>query len=143
MAASAIDPEVASSDGTVAPAEHLEALLAGQLPMALRALASSGVAGQEGDAGGVAPARGRVNRTDLAIEVVGDLDEDAGAVAGVLLGSRWLRGGPGAPGPRGLADQGVGGTALQVGHQGHAAGVVLEPYKPREGSGLVVNGTSP
>ena len=128
MAASAIEPERGVVDGHVPPAEDLQALLAGQ-PLDWPtgpASASAGVLGQEGDAGGVVAAGGQVEVDHVARRSRGDLEQDAGPVAAVLLA-------PGGPpvgqvleGGEGLAHQAVGGPALQVGHQGDAAGVVLE-----------------
>ena len=73
-------------------------------------------------------AAGRQVEVDhFGVEVVGYLDQDAGAVPAVLLAAGGPAMGQVLEGGDGLADQGVGGPALQVGHQGHAAGVVLEP----------------
>ncbi len=86
-----------------------------------------GVGGQEHHAGRVAAGLGQVEagRTP-AKKPVRDLDEDPGPVAGGHLGAG------GAPvgqvlerGDR-LADQSVAPSALEVGHQGDTAGVVLE-----------------
>ena len=67
-----------------------------------------------------------------AAELVGDLDEDAGAVAAVLLAARGAPVGQVLEGGQPLVDQVVVGTAVEVGHQGHAAGVVLKrgSYRP-------------
>ena len=53
------------------------------------------VVGRNGDAHGVRALVGQRERHDRAQEGVGDLGEDAGAVAGVGLGARRRRGGRG------------------------------------------------
>ena len=65
------------------------------------------VAGQEGDAGGVAAAGGQGEVHHRAVEVVGDLDQDAGAVAGVLLAPGRAPVGQVLEGVDGLQHQGV------------------------------------
>ncbi len=62
----------------------------------------------------------------LAVELVRDLDQDAGAVAHQLVGPHARRDGPGSPGSSGPAEMMAWRlAALDVGDQAHAAGVML------------------
>ena len=76
------------STGTSRQPSTTQPLLVGQ---ALDLVASAGrrrrLGGQEGDARGVAPGVGQSQASHLPIEPVRDLEEDAGAVAGVHLGA--------------------------------------------------------
>ena len=85
------------------------------------------ILGQEGDPGGVAARVRKREVDDVAIEGVGDLDEDAGPVATVLLAA----GGTAVRQVLERADclehQRVGCTTVQVGHESDTAGVMLEP----------------
>ena len=74
---------------------------------------------------GVGPARRQLEVDDLAQERVRDLDQDAGAVAGVGLGAGGAAVVEVAQGGEGLVDDVVARRATQGGHEGDAAGVVL------------------
>jgi hypothetical protein len=90
-------------------------------------LGLGGLGGQEGDPGGVAPGRGKVEVDHLTEEGVGDLDQDAGAVAGVDLGARRAPVLHVAQALQAEADHPVAAPTVHVHHEGHAAGVVLQP----------------
>ncbi len=80
--------QAAGVDGHLAPAEDLGALLAGDvLDLAAGVEKVHAAGGQEGDAGGVVAGGGQLEADDLAVEGVGDLEEHAGAVTGVRVGS--------------------------------------------------------
>jgi len=111
----------------VPPAEHGEALLDGDvLDGAHRGGPSAGVRGEERHAEGVLPHRRQVEVDGGADQAVGDLQQHAGPVARRLVDAG------GAPvvevlqGREALGDDVVAGDAAQPGHEGHAAGVVLE-----------------
>ncbi len=128
MAASEIEPSESVRDRDGAPTEDVEPLLAGQLadrPAGVGGLV--GVAGQEGDTGGVVATGGQFEADGVDVEVVGDLDEDPGPVPTVLLASGGPPVGQVLEGRDGLADQGVRPPAVEVGHQGDPAGIMLEP----------------
>ncbi len=115
-------------DGDVAPAEHLEPLLGGELlDLRRHRPGLARIARQEGDAGGVGAGIGQVEVHDLPVEAVRHLDQDAGPVAGVLLGTE------GAPvlelaeGADPECDDVVAALAPEVTDEVDAAGVVLEP----------------
>jgi hypothetical protein len=120
------------------PPEHVESLLGSQLADQGPGLGGLVlVPGQEGDAGGVPAALGEGEVDDLPVEGVGDLDEDAGAVAAVLLAAGGTPVGQVLEGADGPEDEGVGRPSLQVGDEGHPAGVVLEPGVVEAGRGGV------
>ena len=76
-------------DGQVAPAQHPEPFVQGDLFDAGHRLGSEvGVLGQECGAGGVLTCRRQVERHDRPEERVRNLGQDARAVAGVRLGAR-------------------------------------------------------
>ena len=137
----AVLPSDVGLDRDVAPAEDGEALLVGEL---LDPLAGLGdllvVAGQERRADGVrvlAAGSSKPASADLAQERVGDLHQDAGAVAGVGLGAGGAAVVEVAQGGEGLGHDVVAGLAGQGRDEGDAAGVVLvarvvEPLGRRE-----------
>ena len=111
----------------LAPAEHLEALGLDDL---LHGLARRcGVLGglrQERDAGRVAAVFGQVEFDDGAQELIGNLQQDARAVAGVrfsALGTAVLQVHQGRDG---LVDDVAAAATVHVGHHRHTARVVLE-----------------
>jgi hypothetical protein len=113
-------------DRQLAPAEDGQALLGGQAGDVLDARGALGlVDGQEGDADGVLAHRRQVEVDLGAQQRVGDLREDAGAVAGVRLGAgrtavvEVVQGGQ----PRG--HDLPRGTTLHVGDEGDATGVLV------------------
>ena len=126
-ASAACCPIIELSTGTSRQPEHLQPLAGRDLldPGHGRRL-GSGSLRQEGDAGGVRAGGREVEVDDGPQEAVGHLDEDAGAVADVGLGV----GGPAVVevAQRGEAelDHPVRAAPVQVGDEGHAAGVVLE-----------------
>src|SRR5699024_7862064 len=81
-------PDESVGDREVPGAEQAQALLLGDPREGGEDLLATGaVAGGEGGAGGVGAPRRQVDAADGAQEGVGQLDDDAGAVAGVLLGA--------------------------------------------------------
>ena len=127
IASRASAPSDDSSVGHVAPAEHLEALGLDDL---LHGLARrGGVLGrlrQEGDAGGVAAVFGQVELDDGAQELVGHLQQDARAVAGVRFGALGTAVLQVHQGRDGLVDDVAAAAAVHVRDHRHAARVVLE-----------------
>ena len=114
--------------GDVAPANDAQALLAREaldggdgLGARLGALVR---AGQEDEADGVGARPGQADDL-LAEEGVGDRHEDAGAIAGVLLGADGAAVVEAGEDVERVGDDGVGGGAVEAGHEAHAAGVVL------------------
>ncbi len=85
-----------------------------------------GVGGQEDHARRVATGAGKVEAHRPGEEPVGYLDQDAGSVARGHLGPGGAPVGEVLESGDRLADQTVAAPALQVGHEGDAAGVVLE-----------------
>ena len=75
--------------GHFAPAQDRQAFFGGECFEAgdCGGVAVAGSCGQEGGADGVAAGRGQVEAGDGAEEFVGDLGEDAGAVAGAFVGA--------------------------------------------------------
>ncbi len=126
-APSAIEPRRVRLDRDLSPAEHGQALLGGRLldrPADVGRLGR--VAGEEGDAGGVVPGRGQLEVDAAGVEIVWDLEEDPGAVAAVLLATGGPPVGEVLESGEGATHELVAGLAVQIGHQGHPAGVVLE-----------------
>jgi hypothetical protein len=125
----------------VAPGEHVELLLGGDgldRPHGGGALVLAG--GQEGHADRVAADGRQLGVDHVAQERVRDLREDAGAVAGVLLGADRAavvqveqRGEPGV-------DDVAAGGAAQRRHEGEAAGVVLRCRVVQPGGGPLRHG---
>ena len=113
--------------GHVAPAQHLEALGLGDL---LDGFARrGGVLGrlrQERDAGGVAARLGQVELDDGAQELVGDLQQDACAVAGVRFGALGTAVLQVDQGRDGLVDDVAAAAAVHVRDHGNATRVMLE-----------------
>ena len=118
---------VAVVDGHVAPPQDLLALGGDRLvDQLLERPTPLGIAGQVADADAVAAGRRQVDTRDgAADERVGDLEQDARAVAGVGIG---------ALGPamlhvlqrlEGLLHHGVAGLAPELGDEGDAAGIML------------------
>jgi hypothetical protein len=112
----------------VPPAEHLAPLDQRVLAEDLdRAGLCLGVLGQEDQAGGVGTGGRQREVGDRPVEGVRNLDHDARAVAGVVLGAA------GAPvveadqRRQAFGDHIVAATAVQVGHEGDTAGVALLP----------------
>ncbi len=81
---------------------------------------------QEGEARRVGAGRGQFEVDGLAEETVGYLDEDAGAVAGVGLGTRGTAVLQVRQGEQTGADEFVRSFALHVRDERHATGVVFE-----------------
>ena len=113
--------------GHIAPAQHLEALGLRDL---LDGLACHGGVlrrlRKEGDAGGVVARLGQVELDDRAQELVGHLQQDARAVAGVrfsALGTAVLQVNQGSDG---LVDDVAAAAAVHVRDHGNAARVVFE-----------------
>jgi hypothetical protein len=86
----------------------------------------SRVVGKEGHTDGVLPRRRQLVADDTAQQTIGDLDQDSRSVTGVGLG-------PGGPAvlevrqrPQAGQHEIMARAALDVGHEGHAARVVLE-----------------
>ncbi|CAB4827496.1 unannotated protein [freshwater metagenome] len=122
-------PEDRGIGGDQAPPERVEALIAhDRLDRRPGPSARCAVGGQECHSDCVGTRRRQVEGKHSAQEGVGNLDEDPGAVTGVLLGA-------GGPAVLEVAQRGqtlchdvVRANALQVGHERHAAGVALEPW---------------
>ena len=109
-----------------APPEHLGALLGADLLDRGGGRISGGIArGQERGPDGVGTPFGQVERQDSAEEGVGDLNQDAGAVAGVRLCPGRAPVVEVAQRGEALGDQVVAGAAVEVAHEGDAAGVVF------------------
>ena len=111
------------------PAQHREVLLDRQGLDDLLGLGGVVVlAGQEGQADGVGAGVGEGESGRLGCadqEPVRHLDQNAGAVAGGDLGARRTTVGQPLEDGQPLVDDVVVGTAVEVGHHAHAAGVVL------------------
>ena len=113
--------------GHLAPAQHLQALLGGDLLEALAGLGHVvGVAGEEAGADGVRVVGRQLEVDHLAQERVRDLDQDPGAVTGVDLGAGGAAVVEVAQRGERLVDDGAAGDAGQGRHEGDATGVVLE-----------------
>ena len=111
----------------VAPAQHLEALGGGDLlDLGDRGGALVRLLGQEGRADGVRPGLGQLEVADLAQEGVGDLDQDAGAVTGLGVGTGGAAVVEVAQRLQALFHDVVVGDPAQLGDEGHPAGIVLE-----------------
>ena len=125
--ARAVEPIIESSTGTSRQPSTRRPSEAAIFSTADRGLVGLGpVGGQEGDAGGVG-ALGRQREADhLAEEPVGDLDQDAGAVAGVDLAARRAPVLEVAQRADALAHDVVAAQALHVDDEVDAAGVVFE-----------------
>ena len=120
-------PDQRVVDGNRPPAEHPQPLLGHDLLDACDGLLGvGGVEGQEGDTDAVRARRREVEAGHPPEEGVGHLDEDAGAVAGVRLGTRCAAVVEVAQRSEGGVDDVAAGTTLDVDHEGHTAGVVLE-----------------
>jgi hypothetical protein len=147
--------EARGIDRHVTPGEDLQSLVGHDgLDRRLRLLGGDVVGGEEDQADGVAAHRWE--RCPLvgehgAQEAVRDLDEDAGAVAGVGLGAGGAAMGEVGEGSEPDADELAAGHALDVGDERHPARVVLEsriveadlarrsvhrPSHPRKSGGL-------
>ena len=130
--------ELVGVDGDVAPAEHGEALLGGDLLDPAAGLGGLvGVGGEEAGADGVRVLRRQLEVDHRAQERVGDLDEDAGAVAGVGLGAGGAAVVEVAQRGQRLRHDVVAGLAGERRHERHPARVVLvagvvEPLGRRE-----------
>ena len=111
--------------GQLAPPQHPQALL-GRKRVDLGHHRVAPLRGQERQARGVGALRGQLEPDDGTEERVGDLEEDARAVAGVDLGSA----GAAVLQPQQRRerppDDGVVAATLEVGHHRDATGVVLE-----------------
>ena len=118
------DPGVV--DGHLAPAQDAQTLAGRDLLDGVRGLVGlDRICGQEGDARGVGTF-GRQREADhLAQEAVGDLHQDAGAVAGVDLAARGSAVLEGAQRADALLDDVVAAQALHVHDEADPAGVVL------------------
>ena len=130
MTLRAVAPTPVGVDGQVAPDEDLEALLGGdRLDRAHGLALGLVVVGQERDADGVRPARRQVDALlgeHGAEELVRDLGEDAGAVAGVRLGAGGAAVLEVLERGDGLLDDLVGLLPRHLRDEGDAAGVLLE-----------------
>ena len=111
-------------DRDLAPAEDGEALLGGDR-LDLRDGVLGAVLGQEGDTDGVSTGLGQLESGHLTEEGVGDLGEDARAVAGVGLGAGGAAVLKVAQNRERLLDQRVARLAGEGGHEADATGVVL------------------
>ncbi len=93
----------------------------------LRAVrASCGVGRQEPDAGGVGPRGRQLEACYFAVEAIGNLDQDAGAVAGVDLGAGRAPVLEVAQAVEAHADDLMAAPAVHVHDESHPARVVLE-----------------
>ena len=123
--------EAARIDRDVAPRHHVERLVGGdRLDRRAGLLGGEGVVRVEADADGV---RARWREVDSLLvvehpsqEAVRDLDQDSRAVARVRLGAGGTTVGEVRQGPESRGDELVARHALDVGHEGDAARVVLE-----------------
>ena len=130
---SAVGPTSAASgrDRHVAPAEELQPLLVGDaLDQRDGSGSLVGVRGQEGDAGGVGvrAVRGRLGQVevdDRAQQLVGQLQQDSGAVAAGRLGAGGAAVLEVGQRHEGVGDDLVGAPPLDVGDHGHATRVTL------------------
>ena len=114
-------------DRYVAPAEDCQPLGLGELLDLLTGLGDLvGVTLEERRADGVRARAREVEVHDRAQEGVGDLEQDAGAVAGVRLGARCPAVVEVAQRRQRLRHDVVAGLTGERGHEGDAAGVVLE-----------------
>ena len=120
-------PQAVGLDRDVAPPQDGQALLGGELgDVSLRLGAVVGVGGQEHEPHRVPPGLGEIEAARPGQETVRHLDEDAGPVAGGHLGPGGAAVRQMLEGGERLADEAVAGAALEVGHHGDPAGVVLE-----------------
>ncbi len=111
----------------VPPPGHLSALDQGILfQYAHRALRRVAIGGQEGQSGGVGTRRGQIDSGLFAQERVGDLDHNAGAVAGVGFGAAGAAVVHPAERREPLAHHVVGAPPVHVGDERDPACVVLE-----------------
>ncbi|EWC59048.1 hypothetical protein UO65_5657 [Actinokineospora spheciospongiae] len=88
--------------------------------------ARAGVGGQERGAHGVGAGLGQREVHDVAVERVRDLDQDSGPVTGVGFGASGTAVLQVAQGDESFRHDRVVPAACEVGHEGDAAGVVLE-----------------
>jgi hypothetical protein len=109
-----------AEDGQPLVGRQLGELGAGTLPFWL-------VDRQEREAGGVAARGGQLEPGDRAEERVGQLGDDAGAVAGVRVGARRAAVLKVAKDAQGAGHDAVAAPGPQVRDEADAAGVVLEP----------------
>ena len=118
--------QIGGVDRHLAPAEHAKTLGGHDLLDHLHDLVPlTLIVGQEADTRGVLAGR-RETRHQILIQAVGHLEEDAGPVAGVGLRvgrPPMLQAGEGF---QGISHDLVAPPPVQVGHEGHAAGVVLK-----------------
>ena len=111
-----------------APPEDAESLVTDDRLDARHGLLGVGrVRRQEGHADAVGTRGREIEARDRAEEAVGHLEEHPRAVAGVHLGARRTPVVEVAERAERGGDDVVAGAALHVDHEGHAAGVVLEP----------------
>ena len=121
-------PRTDGIDRHFAPAEHLELFALDDLFDVRHRLAGLvRVLRQEGHAGAVVARRREVEVDDRAEEAIGHLDQDAGAVAGPLVGAEGAAMVEVAQRRQTELDDAVAATATKVGHEADAARVVLEP----------------
>ncbi len=112
--------------GQLPPPEHTHALFGGDaLDGGGCPATNDGVVGQEHDPRGVVAGIGQVEVGDLAEERVGELDQDARAVARVGLGATSAAMLQIAQRHQGFGDDVVVRAAGEIGDEGHATGVVL------------------
>ena len=111
--------------GQLAPAEHAQALL-GRERVDLGRHLGGPFGGQEGEARGVGALGGQLERDDRAVERIRDLQQDARAVTRVDLGAAGAAVFEAQERGERPAHDAVVAAALEVGHHGDAAGVVLE-----------------
>ena len=115
-------------DRHFAPAEHLELFALDDLFDVRDRLARLvRVLRQEGDAGAVVARRWQVEVDDRTEETIGHLDQDAGAVAGPLVGAEGAAMVEVAQRGQTELDDAMAATAAKVGHEADAARVVFEP----------------
>ena len=112
-----------------APAQHREPLLGRRLLHDGAGLQRVILAGrQEGEPHGIAPRIGQREAGGLGRarqEAVRDLDQDAGAVAGLHLGARRAAVGQALENGEAAVHDVVVGTPVQIGHHADTAGVVF------------------
>jgi hypothetical protein len=120
------DATVVLVHGHVAPAQHaLTLLLDGVLQQADGVLAGELVAGQEAHGHAVAPRLGQLEARLGAHQLVGQLHEDAGAVARIRVGALGAAVLQVLERPQRTRDHLMGGGRAQARHEGNTASIVL------------------
>ena len=126
MQARAMAPTRSATIGHFAPAEDGQALVGGEaLDAGLGGVGFALLGGQEGGAHDVLAGGREFEVGDRAEELVRDLHEEAGAVAGAFIGAHGAAVLEVAQGGQGGVDDVVAGLAAERGDDGQAAGVLL------------------